>query len=198
MSDDVQTAYDGSDAEATRALYLRLIEYGSIGDVAINLLRASKASARAKVYRGKAGHGQPSYRRQAYDKKSWSIAQLCTALDAHAEVLGIRWGWGEDRTTDGFSDVLYIDLPGAGQVSFHQPYRGTGPNYPSAWDGARGEGARRIIRFATAVLDTGEPPKEEVGNGRENNGAEGTAGPAIEVRPIRPEGEPEKQETFGF
>jgi hypothetical protein len=161
-SGDVHDAFHGSDADATRALYLRLIERGPLGDISVNLLRAMKASQRAKLYRGKPGRGGPSYRAMAYDKKSWALGELCKSLEVLAADLGIRLGWGKDRSVhEGHDDVLYVDLPGAGQVSFHSPYRGAGPDYAGAWDGVRGAGIPRTIRFATAVLATGEPPQPE-------------------------------------
>lgn len=50
------------------------------------------------------------------------------------------WGLGED---DWGSPVIYIDLPGAGQISFHLSYSWTGkelkklPSYPCGWTGVR-------------------------------------------------------------
>ncbi len=189
--DDVQAIYDGSDADATRALYQRLIERGQIGDIAINLLRACKASERAKKYRGRNKNG--SYRAQAYAKKDWSIGELCRALVIHADDLEIVWGWGRDEKTPGYEDVLYVEVPGSGQVSFHTSYRKDGPDYPREWDGVRGVAASRIIKFATAVLNgdplnQGEPdvPRQD----RPEGGAESPA--------ARPEEREEQQTAFGF
>lgn len=189
--DDIQAIYDGSDGEATRALYLRLIDRGQAGDIAINLLRACKASERAKKYRG--GNGRGSYRGQAYAKKDWALGELCRALVIHADDLGIVWGWGRDEKAIGFEDVLYVEVLGSGQVSFHTSYRKDGPDYARPWDGVRGEGARRIIKFATAVLngeplDQGETNVE--GNGPEGSDAAPPAGGEV--------CEQAKQETFSF
>lgn len=52
---DVVRIYDGSDGDATKALYERLAKLGAIGEIALNLFRAHKNSARAKVYRGGRG-----------------------------------------------------------------------------------------------------------------------------------------------
>jgi hypothetical protein len=57
--------------EATKALYARLEACGVQGFLAVQLFRACKSSERAKVYRG--GNRQGSYRRQAYDRKQWSL-----------------------------------------------------------------------------------------------------------------------------
>ncbi len=106
--------YAGSDGDLTRQFYERLQTFGPIGFIAVNLFRASKASARAKVYRGKPGRGQPSYRRLAYDRKSWAMDNLCQALQKHADPLGIGWGWKPDPSVpfgDESSWVLYVDLP---------------------------------------------------------------------------------------
>ena len=45
--------------------------------------------------------------------------------------------------------VLYVELP-AGQVSFHSPTRGTGPDYTRDWDQQHAS-EERIIAFACAV-----------------------------------------------
>lgn len=188
---DVQTIYDGSDGDATRALYLRLLEHGQIGDVAVNLLRACKASERAKKYRGGNGHG--SYRSQAYGKKDWALNELCRSLVVYADDLGIAWGWGRDPKAIGFEDVLYVDVPGSGQVSFHTSSRKDGPDYPGDWDGARGEGASRIIKFANAVLN-GDPLNQGESNVARESRPEGSSTAPIAGSEIREE----RQENFNF
>ena len=143
--------YLGSDGEATKSLYSHLERRGPLGMIALNLFRAQKCSARAKVYRGGI-RGQGSYKRMAYERKSWSMDLLCRALIEHGAALNIRFGWKEDpRTVFGqdASWVLYVELP-AGQVSFHSPTRGTGPDYTREWD-QQHSSEERIIAFACAV-----------------------------------------------
>ena len=55
--------------------------------------------------------------------------------------------------------VLYLDLP-TGQVSFHAPARGPGPDYPGEWDGQLGATPQRIdAAIAAAVAPpTTTPP----------------------------------------
>ena len=145
VSYDVAMAiYDGSSGEATIALYRRLDDLGAIGSVAMNLFRAHKASARAKVYRG--GDSKGSWRSQAYEKKQWSLDNLAKALDRSAGELGIVWGWGVDLAQEFHQCVLYVELP-TGQVSFHCERRGLGPDYPGRWDGAIKQGQNRICRW---------------------------------------------------
>jgi hypothetical protein len=141
----VYRIYLGSDGEATKALYAELETRGPAGGVAVNLFRACKASERAKVYRG------GGYRGRAYDKKQWSMDNLCTALDARAAVLEITWGWAEDPEQPVHRHVLYVDLP-TGQVSLHTAARGAGPDYTAPWDGVRGQGADRICRWIGRLL----------------------------------------------
>lgn len=152
---EIFAIYSASDAEATKALYARLSACEPFGNVAVNLLRAHKASARAKKYRG--GNSRGSYRAQAYERKDWSIAELCRALlgitiGIAPEMRVIRWGWGRDPKAVGFENVLYVDLP-TGQVSFHNGCRHDGPNYDGTWDGVRDAGADRICAWASAVLE---------------------------------------------
>ncbi|MGC4052910.1 MAG: hypothetical protein QM757_26580 [Paludibaculum sp.] len=148
--------YNGSDGEATRALYAELQAVGPAGVVAMNLFRAMKCSARAKVYRG--GNAQGRYRDLAYERKAWSLGLLVDILARHAAQLGIRYGWKEDPATIGFEWVLYVDLP-TGQVSFHSPTRGKGPDYAANWDRAN-MSPDRIVAFCDSLLGVA-PPAEQ-------------------------------------
>lgn len=190
---EVDDVYNGSDGERTKALYARLADMTPRGPIAMNLLRTLKASSRAKVYRGKPGRGGPSYRSLAYEKKDWSIGELCRVLRDHAEVCGITWGWGFDAKAIGFEHVLYVDLPGAGQVSFHTHHRRDGLDYPGEWDGMKDVSRDRVCAWAQAVLDGRDCQlKGERDVARqdrpEGEGADGSAG--AEVR-----GEPEGEQT---
>jgi hypothetical protein len=150
---EVVRVFTGSDGDATMALYARLAKLGGAGVIAMNLLRAQKNSDRAKVYRG--GNRAGSYRKQAYSRKNWAMAQLCVELLAHGADAGVSsWGWKLDPQAAGpHCWVLYVDLPGRGQVSFHTDVRGQGPDYPGNWDGAVGSSGNRILYFAADVLD---------------------------------------------
>lgn len=141
---DVMETYDGSDAERTRGLYAELEALGPTGVVAMNLFRAQKASERAKAYRGRGHKGA------AYDKKQWSMSNLCDVLSAHD--VGLQWGWGLDPVQAVHRNVLYVNLP-TGQVSFHSEWRSRGPDYPGLWDGKREASADRIVRWVTLLLD---------------------------------------------
>lgn len=144
--------YEGSDGEATKALFERLGLLGPAGTVAVKLFRAQKASARAKIYRG---GRRGSWKRQAYDRKGWALDQLCGVLAEHGEALGIVWGWGVDEAQEAHRHVLYVDLPN-GQVSFHSGWRGDGPFYLGAWDGQRGRSPSRICRYVADLLREAE------------------------------------------
>lgn len=143
---DIMQIYEGSNGDATKALYAALErDCGIAGFVAVNVFRATKSSARAKVYRG------GGYKGMAYDRKNWSLDNLCRSLAVNAQSLGIRWGWGRDTESVGFEHVLYIDLP-TGQVSFHTDRRSDGPDYPDKWDGVRRMGPDRICRWCANLL----------------------------------------------
>jgi hypothetical protein len=146
----VMEIYGGSDGEATKALYARLERQGPAGVVAMNLFRAQKASARAKVYRGGV-RGVGSFKAMAYEKKNWSLGNLCGVLAEHGDRLQLRWGWQADPATPGFEWVLYVDTP-CGQVSFHSAARLKGPDYPYAWDGIVNASVGRIIRWCEQLL----------------------------------------------
>jgi hypothetical protein len=145
--------FAGSDGEATKRFYAALEREGHRGIVAVNLFRAQKCSTRAKVYRGGI-RGRGSYKAMAYDRKNWSLSELCKALSAHGDVLGITYGWKQDPATlfgEDPSWVLYVDLPEDGQVSFHARSRGEGPEYAGEWDQQHGS-QTRILQFCDRIL----------------------------------------------
>jgi hypothetical protein len=169
---DILAVYRGSDADRTRALYTLLEAIPPRGPVAVKLLQACKASERAKAYTRR-------YRAAAYDKKDWAIGELCRSLVASADDLDIAWGWAKDPKAVGFENVIYVDVPGCGQVSFHTSYRRDGPDYAGAWDGVRGGAPDRICRWAEAVLAGREATKgddDAVPAGTEGAAAEGAEG----------------------
>ena len=150
----VRSIFEGSNANATRELYADLLERGVSGKIAMNTLRAMKASHRAKVYRG--GNQRGRYSRLAYDKKSWCIDLLAQDLAGDGAVLNLTWGWGTDLKQPVHQDVIYIDLP-TGQISFHTTHRTVGPDYPGEWDGVLGVGPSRVCRWAAKVLERPGP-----------------------------------------
>src|SRR6266446_4011585 len=144
--------FDGSSPETTRAYYAALAKRGPAGDVAVNLFRAQKCSARAKRYRGGI-RGVGSYRSMAYSTKSWAMKNLCQVLAAHGDELGISFGWKRHREVvfgARPSWVLYIDLP-QGQVSFHSPDRLSAHEYPGEWDRER-KSEERILEFCDLIF----------------------------------------------
>jgi hypothetical protein len=134
---EILRVYEGSDGNATLALYDDLKKFGGVGMIAVELFRAQKSSSRAKVYRG------GGYRGKAYDKKQWAMGNLAQALTDHGD---IPWGWKQDSKQEFHNWVLYVNLP-AGQVSFHTGERGIGPDYPCNWDGVKNMSAMRICCF---------------------------------------------------
>ncbi len=145
--------YEQSDGKLTQRYYDELTKRGTLGIIAVNLFRAQKCSSRAKVYRGR------RFKSAAYDRKQWSLGLLVEALEAFGRQLGIRFGWKEDRSQEWNPWVLYVDLP-QGQVSFHSPDRGDGPDYPGEWDGLKAS-VDRILEFCDQVYsDTvADPPQ---------------------------------------
>lgn len=153
--------FEGRDADQTRRLYAELESYGTMGAIAVNVLRACKKSTLAKVYRGGNSHG--SYKRQSYDQKQWAIEQLVKLLLVHASARKVLWGWKKDSNVlfgQEASWVLYVDLPFGKdenrkliyrQVSYHSPTRGLGPDYLGEWDGKLGHSNQVAIDFAEYV-----------------------------------------------
>jgi hypothetical protein len=151
--------YYGSDGVKTRQLHAALMRRGSLGAVAKHLFAAQTSSERAKHYHGGI-RGVGSYRQLAYEQKQTCMNLLTEVLTEHN--LGIIWGWKEDPGVvfgDKASVVLYIDLPNRGQVSFHSPTRGVGPDYPRDWDKLPGASVDRIIDFAKDVMKIEAEPE---------------------------------------
>jgi hypothetical protein len=132
-----------NDGEVTKAYYAELNALGPAGQIAVALFRCQKRSTAAKRYRG------GRFRRAAYDVKNWSLGELCRLLIAHAAALGITFGWKKDPDQPFYPWVLYIELP-QGQVSFHSPDRGAGPEFRCVWDGLKAS-QDRILEFCDAV-----------------------------------------------
>lgn len=149
---NVYEIYAGSNGDATKALYAQLETKGVAGIVALNLFRAQKCSERAKGYR------RGSHKREAYDRKNWSMKNLAAALYKHADDLNVTWGWKIDPAQSFHRWVLYVDLP-TGQVSFHTAERGVGPDYAGDWDKAMAS-CSRILKWVASVL-AGEQPVVE-------------------------------------
>lgn len=149
--------YIQMDGTVTKRYYTALQQIGGIaGVLAVNLFRAQKCSARAKTYRKRA------HTTESYARKEWSMANLCDVLAKHGNALGIRYGWKEDPNVifeDQASFVLYVDLP-TGQVSFHNPRRGNGPDYPGMWDQSK-RSQERIIEFCDQVYSREWPTHAE-------------------------------------
>ncbi|MHB8272027.1 hypothetical protein [Bradyrhizobium sp.] len=188
--DDIMAVYLGSDGQRTKAMYARLAEFAPRGSIAVKLLQACKASERAKLYRGS------RYRHAAYDKKDWALAELCrTLLSEHGIIPS--WGWGFDPKAIGFEHVLYVDIPGAGQISFHTSYRRDGHDYAGAWDGMRGTAPTRICRWAEAIFDGREVlTSEGDDHGPRHSRSEASAAPRVgEEQAGTPESTP-RQEAF--
>jgi hypothetical protein len=145
--------FAGSDGALTRAYYARLLERGNPGIVAMNLFCAQKCSTRAKKYHGGLP-GKGSYSKMAYERKNFSLQELCKALFEHGPEVGITFGWKKDPSQDFASWVLYVDLPN-GQVSFHCTVRYEGPDYPGDWDEQRASEIR-ILAFCDSVFQQSE------------------------------------------
>ncbi len=154
--------FSQNNGDVTKAYYERMNQLGPAGQLAVALFRAQKRSTAAKSYR------RGRFRRAAYDVKTWSIHEISRILAAHGSELGVTWGWKEDPAVlfdDRVSQVLYVDLPGHGQCSFHSPDRGDGPDYLGEWCGKHNS-TEVILSFCWAVersCSKAETPSESAG-----------------------------------
>lgn len=148
----VMQVFEGSDGQATKDLYVELEMKGPEGVIAINLFRACKCSWRAKKYYRKVFTGL------AYGRKVWSLQNLCDALAQHGEALGFVWGWKKDHAQAVHCWVLYVDIPGIGQASFHNSERldvAKRRDYKGEWHGLR-MSHKFIVAYVIRVLGRSE------------------------------------------
>lgn len=179
--DEIRSVYEARDANRTRDLYARLTVKPPRGIVAVNVLRAARNSEMAKGYK------KGSSTAKAYATKDWSLDELCRTILATPGVIE-RWGWGRDEKAKGFEHVLYVELPGAGQISFHTSYRRDGcPDYPGEWDQVRGKTSLRVCRWVEAILADREVITEGeddgVSTGTERAANEGDARGELRAKP---------------
>jgi hypothetical protein len=149
ISLDVSQVYYGSNGEDTKKLYTELEKHGIQGLLALNLFRTCKCSVRAKVYRGGV-RGLGSFKDLAYERKQWSMNNLCDILIEHADKLNIKWGWKQDPKQEYHKWILYIETP-QGQCSFHTAQKGKGNDYTGEWDGQHAS-EKRIIKWVEQIL----------------------------------------------
>lgn len=145
-ADDVIRIYAGSDGADTMALYAFLTAAGPLGAVARDIFRAQKCSTRAKLYKKRA------HKRDAYDRKTWSMGLLADTLIEHAVTLGIPWGWQYDAPREPHAWVLYVQMSPVWQVSYHTGERGKGPDFNGVWDGKSSESA--MLNFVQKVVSS--------------------------------------------
>lgn len=145
--------FDGSDAALTRAYNCDLRRAGERGALAVALLKAQKASFRAKRYRGGPTTGVRSYSTMAYENKAKALGELCALLESRPELVP-AWGWKLDPSQTHAAWVLYVELPDkVGQVSFHNIARLRGPNFAGEWD-KRHTSVERILQFCDSIMDS--------------------------------------------
>ena len=68
-----------------------------------------------------------------------------------AEEAGIKFGWREESPDSEVPWVVYFDLL-TGQVSFHSPSRGEGPDYQGEWDAVLSASTERIQAAIQQIL----------------------------------------------
>ena len=149
---DVWKTYCASDRGATRRLLASLRGAGPKGRIAAGLLKAMKASSRAKKYRGGYRHDNgdvTEFSKYSYRRKQAGLKEVCLQLEL--DPCGMTWGWGTDSKNAEAPHVLYIDLP-QGQVAFHSTKRYAGPNYSGKKSAKHSE--RRVISFCHDVFES--------------------------------------------
>jgi hypothetical protein len=136
---DAQTLSDRAKARPGNGVHI--LDY--VGDYCgdeFMAVRAIRRFARSNYSRARDAQAND------YSVKSLAIDAACH----WATKAGINFGWKEEP--DHVPFVVYFDLP-SGQVSFHCPVRGFGPDYLGAWDGQQGQSKTRIEEAIRMVLE---------------------------------------------
>lgn len=148
---DIVRIYQGSDGEATRALYRALEQFGPVGGIAVNA-PANVRNAPSCIAAAAATKPRPMIARTGASATSRRALHSAPAAEVAS---GVVWGWAIDDALRAKGDphhhILYIELS-TGQVSFHTGSRGPGADYAGQWDGARGVAAERICRWVAVVM----------------------------------------------
>ncbi len=99
------------------------------------------------------------YRSDAYEAKYGFIIELAKLFQEHGMTFGIE-------ETDNFSatHVIYFDIPGCEQVSWHfSPKKAAKkfPTYPHKWDGLINSTLLKLEKIAIVLLSDQPPPPPE-------------------------------------
>jgi hypothetical protein len=134
-----------NNGDVTKAWYAEMNAKGKAGELAVALFRAQKRSTAAKKYRGR-------FTRDAYDVKNWSISEVVRILwSPPMPFPDMEWGWAYDARAVNFEHVLYVELPGIGQCSFHSSTRLAGPDFTGVWKPIP-DSLTSILTFCDSVI----------------------------------------------
>lgn len=138
-------AFEAKNASQTVAYQNELLNRGDLGQIAFGLFRAQKRSTRAKTYRR-------SMRQESYAAKSEALKYLDAGLHQWAEDHGIEWGWRGDPSQTYHNQVLYVQLPGHGQCSFHSERAFSKQRFYGDWDSTRPV-VETVLAYCDAVME---------------------------------------------
>lgn len=142
-----QEAFDSRDSAVTLRYQNDLILRGKAGQLAFGLFRAQKRSTRAKTYRR-------GLRRNAYEGKHEALKYVDSVLTRNPDLVS-GWGWRIDRNQQYHNQVLYVDLIGIGQCSFHDEIAASSQKYAGEWDQSK-PSLDSILAYCDFVMATVE------------------------------------------
>ena len=142
-------AFKTTKADETVAYQNELILRGELGQIAFGLFRAQKRSTKAKSYRG-------AMRRNSYDGKGEALQYLDAALTLWDAEFGINWGWKKDPKQEYHNQVLYVELPGHGQCSFHSSAAAGPKQFGGEWDSSKPV-IETVLEFCDFVIQSEDP-----------------------------------------
>ena len=154
---NAREAFQSRTASVTTRYQNGLLLRGELGQIAFGLFRAQKRSTVAKGYRRRA------HKQKSYDGKHEAMRYLDAVLNLSAALNGIVWGWKEDRAQEFHNQVLYVDLPLHGQVSFHSDRALSSHRYGGSWDSSRAS-KDVVIEFCDSAWES-EPQGDGLSGG---------------------------------
>lgn len=141
--EEARILFAGVGTNAAKRRLRKLSASSPLAGAALLALLAEDYSTQGKKYAGK-------WSRRCYERKHAILMDLAALCWQHAWPFGVHADPG-----GGTTHVIYFDLPGCDQISFHVTLSADHglPAYAGQWDGRRASTMAKLDRFARDLLN---------------------------------------------
>jgi hypothetical protein len=139
---DARESFAGIGTRRAKLRLNKLVDSNPVAKAVRLALEIEDRNISAKRYWG-------DYSRQSYDDKSGLIGQLIEVFQEQG------WLWGVQKSDPlplTPSHVIYFDIPGCEQISWHHAAKGDAPEYPGVWDSKPGSTLSKLEALAITLL----------------------------------------------